>query len=77
MSFQLELLITRLGLTTPRENTLRSNSLAALNAAKTCCSSGHEFTPENTYVDPTGKRNCRTCVRAHWRRYYAERKASS
>jgi hypothetical protein len=28
---------------------------------KTHCVNGHEFTPENTYVDPNGKRNCRKC----------------
>jgi hypothetical protein len=28
------------------------------------CRSGHEFTDENTYIDPTGARHCRTCGRA-------------
>ena len=27
----------------------------------THCQRGHEFTPENTYVDPDGWRNCRAC----------------
>jgi hypothetical protein len=27
----------------------------------THCKRGHEFTPENTYVSPGGKRSCRTC----------------
>lgn len=67
---------THLGVVTPRANTLRSNSLAAANARKTHCQRDHEFTPENTYIDPAGKRSCRTCFRAHWRRYYAERNAS-
>lgn len=30
----------------------------------THCKYGHEFTPENTYVNPTnGKRNCKQCMR--------------
>lgn len=33
------------------------------NAEKTRCDSGHEFTPENTYITPKGYRSCRTCTR--------------
>lgn len=33
------------------------------NAAKSCCPQGHDYTPENTYVSPSGRRNCRTCPR--------------
>jgi len=33
------------------------------NAAKTHCASGHEFTPDNTYVRPNGARDCRVCKR--------------
>ena len=29
---------------------------------KTHCKRGHEFTPENTYVDTKGHRRCRTCA---------------
>src|SRR5690242_11321963 len=32
----------------PRENTRRGAGPTAVNAAKTHCSRGHEFTPENT-----------------------------
>ena len=31
------------------------------NKAKTHCVRGHEFTPENTIVEKSGKRKCRTC----------------
>ena len=31
-------------------------------AAKTRCKNGHEFTPENTYLRPTGGRACRACA---------------
>ena len=30
---------------------------------RTHCQRGHEFTPENTYVEADGDRHCRTCVR--------------
>lgn len=32
------------------------------NARKTHCKHGHEYTPENTYVQPKGSRACRTCL---------------
>lgn len=54
---------------THRENVLRGDSPTAINARKTHCKRGHEFTVENTYVTPsTGGRNCRTCLALHARR---------
>lgn len=50
-----------------RVNIARGVGQSVLNAAKTHCPKGHEFTPENTYVRPTGKhrsRECRTCMAA-------------
>jgi hypothetical protein len=40
---------------------------------KTHCKQGHEFTPENTYVNPNrpGWRNCRQCQREAVARYRA------
>lgn len=39
------------------------------NIRKTACPSGHVYTPENTYINPTsGHRMCRTCQREHTRR---------
>lgn len=49
--------------TTQRENVLRSvRTMPNINAAKTHCPEGHEYTAENTYRRPgkTG-RECRTC----------------
>lgn len=46
---------------TPGENTLRGTSVSAVNARKTHCSRGHEFTLENTRVNVAGSRVCRTC----------------
>jgi len=53
---------------TSRENTLRGIGPSAVNARKTHCNQGHEFTDENTYVFPDGRqRQCRTCIR-RWQR---------
>ena len=49
---------------TRRENLLRGKTITALNAAKTKCPQGHEYTPENTYRRKSGFRHCRTCVLA-------------
>ena len=35
-----------------------------INARKTHCKSGHEFSPENTRLTSDGRRKCRTCRRA-------------
>lgn len=32
-------------------------------AQKTHCLNGHEYTPENTYIRPNGRRDCRACIR--------------
>lgn len=55
-------------------NTLRSDNPPAMNARKTHCKRGHEFTPENTYVPPSGRRVCRECARAHGRNNWPRRK---
>lgn len=55
----------------PRENTLRSSNPAALNAAKTHCVRGHEFTDATTYVTRAGKRQCRVCMLIRQRAAYA------
>jgi hypothetical protein len=48
---------------TPGVNVRRSTAPAAVNARKTHCKRGHEFTPGNTQIHRTGKRHCRTCNR--------------
>ena len=45
-------------------------------AAKTHCKHGHEFTPENTYVNRRGARECETCRTAR-RAAYEARKAAA
>ena len=49
---------------THAENILRSDAPTAINARKTHCIRGHEFTEANTYRRPDGNRNCRACGRA-------------
>jgi DNA-binding XRE family transcriptional regulator len=48
---------------THRENLRRA--VREKRPPKAACPAGHEFTPENTYVDRKGYRFCRTCKRAH------------
>ena len=42
--------------------------LSVSNAAKLTCPAGHFYTPENTYTNPRGHRQCRTCKRDSWRK---------
>jgi hypothetical protein len=46
---------------TQAENNQRRSRIANRNTDKTHCIRGHEFTPENTYVRPCGRRRCKTC----------------
>jgi hypothetical protein len=44
-----------------RTNLLRGNGVSGVNARKTHCPAGHEYTEANTYRRPRGDRECRTC----------------
>lgn len=58
---------------TRRENILRGTAPTAINAAKTHCIHGHEYTEENTYRRPdNGGRQCRTCIAIRSRRRSAK-----
>lgn len=52
-----------LEIVTNRENILRGEGLAAINARKTHCKHGHELTPDNVYNTAKGNRDrrCRRC----------------
>lgn len=58
---------------TQRVNTLRGDGPSAVNARKTHCPHGHEYTPDNTYVRKAGGRICKTCSQQR----YAQRKTSA
>lgn len=51
---------------TYRENAQRG----AKGRMVTVCASGHDYTPENTYIKPNGCRDCRTCRRNRKRKGY-------
>ena len=53
---------------TNRENVLRGDGITALNARKTHCPAGHEYTEGNTYLTAGGKRQCRQCNQARTRK---------
>ena len=50
---------------------VRGTGITALNAVKTKCLRGHEFTPKNTIIDKRGRRSCRRCavefLRKRWK----------
>jgi HNH endonuclease len=52
---------------TSRINTLRGDTIPARFAARTECSHGHSYTPENTHINRIGARVCRTCDRERTR----------
>lgn len=57
--------------------TAAENMRRGARANQTHCTHGHEFTPENTYIDKAGWRRCRACNRANALRYYHERRKAS
>lgn len=54
----------------------RVNVRRGLLGSRTACINGHEYTPENTFIERNGKRRCRTCQRATDRRRRARRALS-
>lgn len=46
---------------------------SAINARKTHCKYGHQFTPENTYLTKEKTRKCKTCVKRQSRQLHERR----
>ena len=57
---------------TGKVNTMRGETPAAINAAKSHCPKGHAYDDENTYQRPDGvhRRECKECKREYNRAYY-------
>lgn len=61
-----------------RVNVLRGVSPQAINAAKTHCPKGHEYTAANTYLGRgNGWRQCRACERARQARLWRAKRAAA
>jgi hypothetical protein len=58
------------------EPVTRAENMRRRSVAQTHCKHGHEFTPENTYMMPSGGRQCRACNRNAVARLKARRMAS-
>lgn len=52
------------------ENVKRGNSPIAVAARRQTCTAGHVFDAANTRLDRRGKRHCRACDRARYRRRF-------
>lgn len=61
---------------TSKVNSLRGRGCGAINAAKTKCDNGHEFTQATTYITPSGTRQCRPCNTAAVIRYKKRQRAN-
>lgn len=61
---------------TPRENALRGFAPMVRQSRIGECVAGHQLTPENTYLKPSGHRECRLC-RAAGREAFNRRRSAS
>lgn len=56
---------------------VRGQTVTAMNAIKTHCIHGHEFTPENTYTTRDGRRQCRCCLADASKRLYDRKRRAA
>jgi hypothetical protein len=64
--------VAHMEVVTNRQNTLRGVGRTAVNARKTHCLRGHEFTPQNTYRYANNQRTCRICFLKYCAGYRAK-----
>lgn len=62
---------------TNRENGYRGESVCSKNKRKTHCPQGHPYDLSNTYVRPSGHRECRMCIKKRCSMYYYKNKEVS
>lgn len=55
-------------------NVLRGTGRSAVNARKMKCDHGHALEGENLYINPSGSRNCRICLRRATQEWRARQK---
>jgi hypothetical protein len=58
---------------TPRENIMRGNGVAAMNAAKTHCTKGHPY----SHINGQGRRVCRICINRTSNNYQKRRRLAN
>lgn len=64
-----------LEMVTLKENILRGNGVASINARKTHCKRGHKFSEDNILIQKsTGGRICRVCKRDYEKESYHKNK---
>lgn len=69
---------SHLEVVTMLENNLRApTSVTAINSAKTHCPKGHPYDESNTYLMPSGGRDCRTCINERSARYRARQRRAA
>jgi hypothetical protein len=57
------------------EENIRRGNVGSPQRSRTHCPQGHEYSPENTYVPPSGERQCRICKRENGKKHEAKRTA--
>jgi hypothetical protein len=59
-----------------RAENMRRSAAVAVKRQKTECAQGHQYTPENTFVDKNGYRGCRICRRAASLKFAQKKRAA-
>jgi NUMOD4 motif/HNH endonuclease len=60
--------------TANKQDSLRNGRRFGANDEKTKCPQGHPYNDKNTYIAPSGGRQCRKCKRDHHRKWKAKQR---